>query len=388
MLSLFMEAIVFNTRYAPRKAFLQVRDQITAALMEKGAACGEAFFSEAELMRMASVSRTTVRKAFDLLVAEGWLERRPGVGTYVGARVKFPPAPQNVSFRTRANLSVAVVLHSIGSMHPDWFSRGVLAAMDELAAGEGVSIEVLGNPQPSTDVCRITRRLAQSRPNAVVVLPASSSQALLAGAIIAMDIPCFFCGAHFLFSGLPTVCEDGPQGIRLAVEHLVRHRRRRRVGLLLANLGADWVQERRRAFFEACVELRIPHNESMLLWTPFSSTQNHQREQIAYDTMFRTYLQKQRPDALVLGCSSQHLKTLGHAIQKRWTRIPDDIEVVAFDQDYAEQEHFLGRRLPTIEVPLLEQCRAILDMVRQVQEGVPFASLPPVTRLPCRFVTP
>ncbi len=383
-----MKPIVFDTRYAPRKAFFQVRDQIIDALTGSDAVYGDAFFSEAELMDMTKVSRTTIRKSLDLLVAEGWIERRAGVGTFVGARIKAPPAAKSALSAARTGARVAVVLHNLNSTHPDWFSRGVLSGMDDFAAAEGVTIEVLGNPVPSIDVCRITRRLEQSRPNAVVMLPASSSQALLAGAITAMDIPCFFCGAHFLYSGLPTVCEDGPQGIRLAVDYLVRRRKRKRVGLLLATLGADWVLERRRAFFEACARHRLAHDEGLLLWTPFSIQQEHLREQLAYANIFRNYLQRYRPDALILGCSGQHLKTIHHAMQKRWLRIPEDVELVAFDQDYAEQEFFLHRRIPTIEVPLAQQCQSILDMVRQLQNGAAFNMLPQLTRLPCRLVLP
>jgi len=381
-----MRPIPFETPFAPRKAFLQVRDQTVRHLSAIGAARGDAFFSEPELMRMAGVSRTTLRKALDLLVAEGWLERRAGVGTFVGARAKFSAAPKAAP--VRGGMRVAIVLHNLANAQPDWYSLGVLGALDGLAAQEDAGIEVLGSPQSAAETQRILRRLGQSRPDAVVLMPSCSHHAMLAGAVTAMGVPCFFLGAHFINSGLPTVCEDGPQGVRLAVGHLARKRGRKRVGMLLATLDAGWVMERRRAFVEACAEFNTARDEGLLLWTPFLHQPQTAREQRESETLLDEYLRRYRPDALVLGCSGQHGKIFKGVLAKNKLKIPRDIEVVAFDQNYAEQEFCFGRRLPTVELPIAEQCRAVLRMVRQHHDGAAVDSLPQLTRFPCRLVLP
>ncbi|RYD01417.1 hypothetical protein N752_30960 [Desulforamulus aquiferis] len=44
---------------------------------------GELFPTDKELMKAYGVSSTTVRRSVDEMVREGWLERKPGKGTFI-----------------------------------------------------------------------------------------------------------------------------------------------------------------------------------------------------------------------------------------------------------------------------------------------------------------
>src|SRR5471032_3396547 len=61
----------------------QLRDELAALIATRDWRPGEAIPTEQELARSYSVAVGTVRKAVDLLVAEGMLERFQGRGTFV-----------------------------------------------------------------------------------------------------------------------------------------------------------------------------------------------------------------------------------------------------------------------------------------------------------------
>lgn len=63
--------------------YQQLRDVIVARIVEGHWRAGDAIPTEAELSRDAGVAVGTVRKAIDLLVAEGVLDRVQGRGTFV-----------------------------------------------------------------------------------------------------------------------------------------------------------------------------------------------------------------------------------------------------------------------------------------------------------------
>ena len=81
-----------------RKLEMAVRAALTDGLLEPGASLP----GERELAEGLELSRATVRKALDSLVAEGFLVRRHGARTAVAARIEKPLASSPRSPRTCA----------------------------------------------------------------------------------------------------------------------------------------------------------------------------------------------------------------------------------------------------------------------------------------------
>lgn len=67
----------------PTPAYLQLRDQLEREIRSGRLGPGSALPSERELSDSLSLSRMTVRRAFEELVAEGLVEQRQGSGTFV-----------------------------------------------------------------------------------------------------------------------------------------------------------------------------------------------------------------------------------------------------------------------------------------------------------------
>lgn len=72
----------------PAPLYQQLQQAVRDAIEQKTLKADEALPAERDLAEALSVSRITVRKAFDGLVAEGLLSRRQGAGTFVAARVE------------------------------------------------------------------------------------------------------------------------------------------------------------------------------------------------------------------------------------------------------------------------------------------------------------
>src|SRR5882757_1445022 len=80
----------FSEPFPSRKAFVALRRRLEDQLRGGGFSAGDPFPSDADLVRTTGLSRDTVRKALAELSRDGWIERRHGLGTFVGPRVNMP----------------------------------------------------------------------------------------------------------------------------------------------------------------------------------------------------------------------------------------------------------------------------------------------------------
>ncbi len=137
----------------PTPAYLQLKEQIAHAIGSGSMVAGSALTSERELAQCLGLSRMTVRRAFEQLVAEGLVEQRQGSGTYV----KGKPLEQYID----RVLGFADEASALG------FTAGTrLLQVKTLAAAEHPA-EQLGVPE-GTSVLRLVRlRTADGEPLAV-----------------------------------------------------------------------------------------------------------------------------------------------------------------------------------------------------------------------------
>lgn len=365
-----MNTFTISGPFPPRKAFQILRDRLIAHLIETCAKAGDPFCSDTQLIEKSGLSRTTVRKAVDDLCAAGWVARRAGVGTFVGPRVEWPQPPSSTNGKgapRRETLRVAVLLHLQGEGGADFFTRGVLQGLDAAALEEGLSVELVGDC--NMDVPSLVKRLTQSRADVLVVMPATSRHALQAGAAEGLGISCLVAGSHLYESGLPTVQEDGAQGLALAVRHLVAQGHRR-IGLCLGQVPAIWVHQRRNGYLKALHAHGVESDERLILWTPYTPVSDTAGK-VQHDTVqtLDAFMSSQRPTALILGSSGQHTRTLGEWLRKRRVRVPDDLSLVCFDQNYDDYSRHLHRRPTVVALPLVEMGRTLARLARSAHEA-------------------
>src|SRR3954451_3842187 len=111
----------------PRRGAESLRQQLINYLLRTNPPVGTRFLSDHQLARVAKLSRPTVRRALDDLHREGWIERRQGLGTFIGPRVAMPGAlrPTNGERRATQMVRIAMVIHLAGDLRHDWYSRSI-----------------------------------------------------------------------------------------------------------------------------------------------------------------------------------------------------------------------------------------------------------------------
>src|SRR5436190_23664215 len=111
----------------PRGSAVALRQQLVDHILRIKPVVGERFLSDHELARIARLSRPTVRRAMDDLEREGWIERRPGVGTFIGPRAGFTvlhsvDGISNSAHAMKRTLRLALLIHLLGDFGHDWYA--------------------------------------------------------------------------------------------------------------------------------------------------------------------------------------------------------------------------------------------------------------------------
>jgi DNA-binding LacI/PurR family transcriptional regulator len=227
-------------------------------------------------------------------------------------------------------------------MHTNWYSHGVLQGLDEAAAERALAIEMMGSHAAGVEV--LSRRLQQSRSQMVVVMAAFMDHAFMIGEAKRIGVPCIVVGTRMLELGLPSICEDGAQGMVLAVRHLVA-KGHRRIGLALNAEAHPLVFQRRKGYIQGLAESGLGFDERLIAWLEDDPV-------TAGVEILRRHLREQRPTALVLSAMWPYVQSLGRLIKSGEVRVPQDLSLVCFDQAYAEYDRFLGIRPTVIQLPI------------------------------------
>src|SRR5688500_889613 len=227
-----------------------LRDQLLEHLLRVRPSVGERFLSDHELARITRLSRPTVRRALDELQRDGWIERRPGIGTFIGPRAGLPKQEHrrhNHNGSARQTVRLALLMHMLGDFAHDFYVAGLISGIDSVAEETGWSIELLGTRDG--DVASASRRLLQSRPDVLALAAPPLRHTVLIGEARRLEIPVIGTGTLLASVGAPSVCEDVEAGARQAVQYLA-DRGHRRIGLLVPTFPLPWVFQRRRGYVE------------------------------------------------------------------------------------------------------------------------------------------
>jgi GntR family transcriptional regulator len=127
----FSEIIGFSSQKDAAPLYLQVQKALRNAINKKLLVEDDAIPAERELAEDLDVSRITVRKAIEGLVAEGLLMRRRGAGTFVASRVEK-------SFSKLSSFSEDMISRG-RKPHSEWVSRTSGAVTPEESLSLGLS---------------------------------------------------------------------------------------------------------------------------------------------------------------------------------------------------------------------------------------------------------
>lgn len=156
--------------------YLQVYNYIRDAILAKRYQPGDAILTEQELMTKFEVSRMTTNRALQMLVSEGWVVRRAGIGTFVSDSLPDEEAPDFYAGAARvpASAEKSRKASSIGFVVPfldGTFGRVLLAQLEKLASQRDMSVTISSSYGDQAREEEAILRVVETGVDGLVVLP-------------------------------------------------------------------------------------------------------------------------------------------------------------------------------------------------------------------------
>lgn len=319
-------------------------NKIRQAILSGQLKAGQRIGSEHQLARTEGISRLTVRRASELLIREGLIDRWPGRGLYVRAQ------PLGVE-------TVQVVAGNLGWETALRVCRGVQAAARE--RGTRVQLyDAHGNMEADLTMLR---QLPRTGVRGAVILglhhPAFN-EALCA--LHVQRFPFVLVDQRLHDIQVSSVTADNYGGGYAVGRYLLEqgHRRIAFVG----DLAATSVRERLEGLRDAVGEAGLGFDRSLVAnlevgadrlgdWSP-------QVEQGTVQVIAR----RPAPTAIFASCDAV-ARAVYRALAKQGLRIPEDLSVVGFDDDPLAE--WLTPPLTTVRQPFFEMGRVAMEILSE-----------------------
>ena len=318
---------------------------------------GQRYPSQNELLRRHGVSYCTISKALAELVEEGWIRRERGRGTFVSTPRKpeansAPPQPDTIGVLLnghQTDIEFSPFMADIGkylikaanqSGYSVQFLPSKLLApaqwhrfWEHPTAGGLICFNP--NSVPSEEINALTEQLPVVFSERLDTAPTGGN-------------PCCWCDI------------DTEAGIRLGVEHLLAHGRRR-IALILGNSKRHPLYARRLASYRKTLEHAGIVCDPALVFEAERFTSAAGAE--AMDALLPA-----APDAVLISSASFGIGAI-NAILHRGLRIPEDISVIGYDEQLYFSPAF--QCLTCIEVPIREFAEALVGQIIALIHGHP-----------------
>jgi DNA-binding LacI/PurR family transcriptional regulator len=326
-------------------------ERLRGSIREGRYAPGDLIGSEHELARRESISRMTVRKASELLITEGLLERRPGKGLYVRGKV---PVIHGGMVQVVGNMLWPTSLE---------MARGVQAAVK----GDGIHVQLYDAHGDVELDLEMIENLPMTNAHGAVIVALHHprfSQAICR--LHATEFPFVLLDQRMRDIDVSCVTSDNHQGGYLAGELLARHGHKRVA--FIGDLMAATVQDRLMGLRDALGDADIPFRRSMVVDLAVGADRFGDWGACISAGVRRLLDDANRPTAIVCSCDAvarQVYRDLANA----GLRVPDDMSVVGYDDD-AHILDLLTPGLTTIRQPFSELGRAAMELLK-VRIGSP-----------------
>ena len=331
-----------DTASAPRYA--QLADVLRESLRTGKFKPGELIGTEHDLVRQHGVSRVTVRKATELLIADGLIERRAGKGLF------------SASQRDKAALMIQVV---VGNMQ--WVPCMRIARGAQLSAGSsGVQVQIYdahGNLELDLDMLR---RLPDSGARGAIIHALYDRR--FAEALYGLHIrqfPFVLVDQRLHDIDVPSVLADNHTGGYQLGQHLLS-RGHKRIAFI-GDLGADTVRDRLAGLRAAIDDAGLPFDRSLLIDVRPADQLDAGGWTSAVEEKAGLLVNRpDRPTAIFADCDAI-ARDVCQVLERRGLNVPNDCSVVGFDDDPLAQ--MTDPPLTTVRQPFEDMGRAAFEVL-------------------------
>ncbi len=312
---------------------------------------GELITSEYDLARSEKVNRMVARRAVDVLIAEGKLERRPGKGVYLRSLGTGTADP------TPTPVQIAVV-NFAGGLWAE-AARGAKAA----ALQVGSRVQIYDTDAGLAADLEMIRNLPMTSVRGAVIISVHRKRfAEALYGLRAARYPLVLVDETLHDLEIPSVVADNYRGGYLAGQKLIE-RGHRRIGFL-AYLGADTSHARLDGLRDAMADAAVPLDRSLVKGVRDTLGMGTRGE---IDSAVRSMLGRPNPPTAVFFGNDAFAAEGCRLIRSLGLHIPGDISAVGFDG--GEICRLLVPTLATVRQPIREMGVVAMEMLLALMAG-------------------
>lgn len=302
--------------------YRKVYDHVRAAIERGDYPIDHRLPSDAELAEQHGVSAITVKKALDLLRNDGYISRRPRVGTIVISDVATA-APATHSLK---HPLVGLVMPNFD----DTFGTRILGGLlDRANATANLLVKRSLGDASAED--RLIKALVDGGVRALILQPSSSvyiPPAVLE--LVTKEFPVVILDR--VFDGVPvsTVCSDNIAAGQQATEYLfsLGHEQ---VGLVSSDSTVSTLRDRRDGYVKAHAMHHIPHDDALVFDLVHSTTPGSGTDPSEDVDHLEAYLRSHPEVTAVVATEYNIAAMLREAALRVGRRIPEELSILCFD---------------------------------------------------------
>lgn len=316
-------------------------DELRTAIRRGRWKPGQQIGSEHDISRSKKLSRVTVRKASELLVGEGLLERRAGKGLFV----------------REAGSDTGIIQVVVGNLA--WAPAvQVVRGVQEAARGTGGPVQIYDAHGSLAADLELVRRLPDGPARGAVIL--GLPVPVFAEALYdlkARNFPFVLVDQRLHDLAVPSVQADNRAGGRLVGTELL-DRGHRRIAFI-GDLAADTVRDRLAGLRDATDDRGLPHDRSLVIdltpadpfadWTP-----------LIVRAVAVLMAKPDPPTAVAASCDAV-ARAVVRALRDLGRRVPDEVSVTGFDDDPLAE--LLDPPLTTVRQPFTAMGRTAAELL-------------------------
>ena len=307
--------------------YVRIYQDIKEQILSGGYRHGEQLPTEAQLQTTYNVSRITVKKAMELLGAEGLIRRYPRKGTFVHF-------PDDTAFSSASPASSAPLLGVVMSDFSSVFGSQFLKGVAEEANRQGCGLMVglcYDSIQEEND---IIAHLLSHGVNGIITMALHSENGMNTGIVnCAMNgFPLVLADRYLEGIALPYVGSDHADAAFKATQYLfdLGHKN---IGLISSAPTTTAITERESGYLRSYAMTQYQACPSYLMSDIRSSMPGHKTpENIRRDADLTKQYFAENPDVTALLCIDYNImKICEMAAREIGLRIPEDLSLVCFD---------------------------------------------------------
>jgi DNA-binding LacI/PurR family transcriptional regulator len=308
---------------------------------------GQLLGSEHDLARKESISRMTVRRASELLINEGLLERRPGKGLYV----------RSTSRPATVGGAIQVIVGNLIWEPALEMSRGVQSA----ARVDGVHVQLYDAHGDFDQDLSLVEQLPTSGTRGAVIVSCHSprfSQAICR--LQAQNFPFVLLDHRMHDIEVSSVTADNYDG-GFQIGKLLTEAGHRNIAFI-GDLVAATVQDRLAGLRDAVGDAGIAFRRTMVMDLVAGLDRFGDWTEGVNEAVNKLLAADEKPTAIF--CSCDAVARLAYkALATHGLSVPDDISIAGYDDDPLAE--WLAPKLTSVRQPFMKMGEAAMELLRE-----------------------